>query len=56
MEDPRDRGMADVEREIEEKGADIKIDRMFIQTPTMAKYYQKYHDVVFMDATYNTNK
>ena len=22
----------------------------------MAKYYQKYHDVVFMDATYNTNK
>jgi len=22
----------------------------------MAKYYQKYHDVVFLDATYNTNK
>ena len=22
----------------------------------MAKYYQNYHDVVFMDATYNTNK
>lgn len=22
----------------------------------MAKYYAKYHDVVFMDATYNTNK
>ena len=34
----------------------MKIDRMFIQTPMMAKYYQKYHDVIFMDATYNTNK
>ncbi len=22
----------------------------------MQSYYQKYHDVVFMDATYNTNK
>jgi transposase-like protein len=22
----------------------------------MAKYYAKYHDVVFLDATYNTNK
>jgi len=22
----------------------------------MAKYYQKYNDVMFMDATYNTNK
>jgi transposase-like protein len=37
-------------------GSELKIDRMFIQTPTMAKYYAKYHDVVFMDATYNTNK
>ena len=22
----------------------------------MSNYYEKYHDVVFMDATYNTNK
>ena len=29
---------------------------MIIQTPMMAKYYQKYSDVVFMDATYKTNK
>ena len=35
---------------------DAKIDRMFIQTSLMARYYQTYHDVVFMDATYNTNK
>jgi hypothetical protein len=39
LEDPRDRGMADEEKEMQEKGADLKIDRMFIQTPTMAKYY-----------------
>eukprot|EP00347_Sterkiella_histriomuscorum_P007670 403348024 len=33
-----------------------KIDRMLIQTPMMGKYYQTFSDVVFMDATYKTNK
>ena len=33
-----------------------KIDRILIQTPMMVKYYQHYSDVVFMDATYKTNK
>jgi hypothetical protein len=35
---------------------ELKIDRMFIQTSQMSKYYQSFHDVTFMDATYNTNK
>lgn len=29
---------------------------MLIQTSMMSKYYQKYSDVLFMDATYKTNK
>lgn len=33
-----------------------KLDRMIIQTPMMHRYYQQYSDVVFMDATYKTNK
>ncbi len=38
------------------KDAPPRIDRMLIQTPMMHKYYQTYSDIVFMDATYKTNK
>jgi hypothetical protein len=35
---------------------DPKIEVLLIQTPMMSKNYKHYHDIVFMDATYNTNK
>ena len=33
-----------------------KIKNLLVQTPQMHRLYEKYHDVVFMDATYKTNK
>ena len=33
-----------------------RLDRMIIQTPMMHNYYQQFSDVIFMDATYKTNK
>lgn len=33
-----------------------KIKNLIVQTPQMHRLYEKYHDVVFMDATYKTNK
>ena len=35
---------------------DPKIETIFIQTPMMARNYKYYNDIVFLDATYNTNK
>lgn len=33
-----------------------KIKNLLIQTPQMHRLYEKYSDVIFMDATYKTNK
>ncbi len=33
-----------------------QIEILFVQTPMMSKNYQMYHDILFMDATYNTNQ
>lgn len=35
--------------------ANPQIEILLIQTPMMAKNYVNFHDVVFMDATFNTN-
>jgi hypothetical protein len=32
-----------------------QIEMLIVQTPMMRKNYQMYSDVIFMDATYNTN-
>jgi hypothetical protein len=32
-----------------------QIEILLVQTPMMAKNYAMYHDVIFMDSTYNTN-
>ena len=31
-------------------------DRIIFQTPMMNEYYKKFSDIVFMDASYKTNK
>ena len=33
-----------------------QIEALVIQTPMMARNYAAYHDVVFLDSTYNTNQ
>lgn len=45
-----------LENEEDNKYQEPKLDKMFIQTSMMTKYYKHYSDVVFMDATYKTNK
>ena len=35
---------------------ELVIDRIFIQTRVMNHFYNRFHDVAFMDATYKTNK
>lgn len=45
-----------MDTELDSKEEGPKLDRMLIQTSMMQKYYARYSDVVFMDATYKTNK
>lgn len=33
-----------------------QIECLLIQTPLMARNYAQFHDVVFLDSTYNTNQ
>jgi len=33
-----------------------QIEVLFFQTPMMARNYEAYHDVVFLDSAYNTNQ
>ena len=40
--------------ELSEDGTRFK--NLIVQTPQMHRLYEKYHDVMFMDATYKTNK
>jgi len=39
-----------------EGGFEQDLHRILVQTPKMHRNYRLYHDVVFMDATYKTNK
>ena len=42
--------------EYEPDGFPKDLNKIIVMTGKMKRFYQKYHDVVFMDATYKTNK
>ncbi|CAI2385530.1 unnamed protein product [Moneuplotes crassus] len=48
----------DEDEDGDENGSKIpcEINRILIMTGSMRKLYEQYHDVIFMDATYKTNK